>query len=334
MEWLLSQKPTLVRGKGRALVELYRQPFDNAIRHKNHCGKIFERSEMMTRPSSPVTPEMRQRVNGLAGFILDMDGTLYLGNLLLPGATELLTLLQVRRIPFLYLTNNSSSDATMYAQKLRHLGLPASPEHILTSGAATSAWLRVHFPQARLFVLGTPSLQAEFASAGFQVVEDTPDLVVLGFDTTLTYTRLAQACTFIRRGVPWIATHPDINCPVPGGFIPDAGAIAAAIVASTGVPPQVVIGKPHPYIFQEALTRLGTPPAVTAMVGDRLYTDIVGARRAGLVAILVLSGETTLADLETATTQPDLIFPSVRELAQALDEGDFSEYPTEKQPSK
>ncbi|MCS7219997.1 MAG: HAD-IIA family hydrolase [Anaerolineae bacterium] len=262
----------------------------------------------------------RQRVKELAGFILDMDGTLYLGDTLLPGAAKLLASLQARHLPFLYLTNNSSRDAAMYAEKLNRLGLPATSDQILTSGAATAAWLRAYHPHTRLFVLGTPSLQAEFASAGFQVVDEAPDLVVLGFDTTLTYARLAQACTLIRQGVPWIATHPDINCPVPGGFIPDAGAIAAAIVASTGVQPQVVIGKPNPYIFQEALARLGTPAAATAMVGDRLYTDITGARRAGLVAILVLSGETTLADLETATTQPDMIFPSVCELAQVLDE--------------
>ncbi len=272
---------------------------------------------MMAIPFT-ATPDVRRRVSDLAGFILDMDGTLYLGDTLLPGAVELLASLQARRIPFLYLTNNSSRDAAVYAEKLNRLGLPATPDQVLTSGAATAAWLRAHRPHARLFVLGTPSLQAEFASAGFPVVDEAPDLVVLGFDTTLTYARLAQACTLIRQGVPWIATHPDINCPVPGGFIPDAGAIAAAIVASTGVQPQMIIGKPNPYIFQEALARLGTPSTATAMVGDRLYTDIAGARRTGLVAILVLSGETMLADLETAVTQPDLIFPSVHELAQAL----------------
>jgi HAD superfamily hydrolase (TIGR01457 family) len=257
-------------------------------------------------------------VASLAGFVLDMDGTLYLGDALFAGAAELLALLQARRIPFLYLTNNSSRDAAAYAQKLTRLGLPTAPGQVLTSGAATIGWLRTHHPGARLFVLGTPSLQAEFAAAGFPLVDDAPDLVVLGFDTTLTYERLARACALIRQRVPWMATHPDINCPVPGGFIPDAGAIAAAIVASTGVQPRLVIGKPNPYIFQEALARLGTPAAATAMVGDRLYTDIVGARRAGLVAILVLSGEATAADLEMAPVKPDLVLPSVRELAQAL----------------
>ncbi len=265
-----------------------------------------------------VTIEMRERVRSLSGFVLDMDGTLYLGDSLLPGAAELLALLQSRGIPFLYLTNNSSRDAAAYVRKLTRLGLPATPEQVLTSGAATASWLRAHRPRARLFVLGTPSLRAEFSAAGFPVVEDDPDLVVLGFDMTLTYARLARACTFIRQGVPWIATHPDINCPIPGGFLPDAGAIAAAIVASTGIQPQVVIGKPNPYIFQEALARLGTPAESTAMVGDRLYTDIAGAHRAGLVAILVLSGETSLDDLSSDTATPDLIFPSVRELAQAL----------------
>ncbi len=268
----------------------------------------------------PTMAGARALVAGLAGFVLDMDGTLYVGDDLLPGAADFLALLQDRGIPFLYLTNNSSQDAVAYARKLRRLGLPATPDRVLTSGAATIGWLQVHHPQARLFVLGTPSLQAEFAAAGFPVVEDSPDLVVLGFDKTLTYERLARACTFIREGVPWIATHPDINCPVPGGFIPDAGAIAAAIVASTQVQPVVTVGKPNVYIFQEALARLGTPAQATAMVGDRLYTDIAGAHAAGLVAVLVLSGETQAGDLEAAEERPDLVFPSVLELAQLLRE--------------
>ncbi|HEY63154.1 MAG TPA: HAD-IIA family hydrolase [Caldilineae bacterium] len=265
-----------------------------------------------------ITPDVRRRVSSLTGFLLDMDGTLYLGDTLLPGALEFLTQLQTRGIPFIYLTNNSSQDAEAYARKLKRLGLSATCDQVLTSGAATSSWLRARYPRARLFVLGTPSLQAEFAEAGFLLVDEAPDLVVLGFDKTLTYDRLARACTFIREGVPWIATHPDINCPVPGGFIPDAGAIAAAIIASTGREPMVTIGKPNPYIFQEAVARLGTPVATTAMVGDRLYTDIAGARAAGLVAILVLSGETTPEDLKDAADRPDLVFPSVRELAQVL----------------
>ncbi|MCD6288860.1 MAG: HAD-IIA family hydrolase [Anaerolineae bacterium] len=262
--------------------------------------------------------EVERRIAGLAGFVLDMDGTLYLGDTLLPGAAELLAWLTERGVPFLYLTNNSSKDAMAYVRKLQRLGLPAEPDRVLTSGAATTGWLQAHHPDARLFVLGTPSLQAEFRAAGFAIVDDSPDLVVLGFDMTLTYDRLAQACTFIRQGTPWIATHPDINCPVPGGFIPDAGAIAAAIVASTGVEPRVVIGKPNPYIFKEALARLGTLPEATAMVGDRLYTDIAGARGAGLTAILVLSGETKEEDLAAAGDLPDLIFPSVQALLQAL----------------
>jgi len=281
-------------------------------------------------PDSLMLQPVDDLISRLAGFILDMDGTLYLGDTLLPGAAELLALLEQRGIPYLYLTNNSARDAAAYASKLARLGLPASPARILTSGAATISWLRARDPDARLLVLGTPILRAEFAAAGFATIPPVdecadsddeppaPDWVILGFDQTLTYARLAQACTYIRQGTPWLATHPDINCPVPGGFIPDAGAIAAAIVASTDRPPTAVIGKPNPFIYQEALARLGTPAQVTAMVGDRLYTDIAGARGAGLTSILVLSGETTRADLETATVAPDLVLPSVQELAACL----------------
>ncbi|GAB4561271.1 MAG: HAD-IIA family hydrolase [Anaerolineae bacterium] len=253
------------------------------------------------------------------GLILDMDGTLYLGEEPLPGALEFVRRLEARGLPFLYLTNNSARDAEAYVEKLRRLGFPAEPGQVLTSGEATALWLKQHHPGTRLFVLGTPSLRREFDRAGFELSDGDADLVVLGFDMTLTYERLAQACHLIRRGVPWIATHPDINCPVPEGFIPDAGAIAAAIVASTGVSPQAVIGKPSRFIYEVALERLGTTARRTAMIGDRLYTDVAGAREAGLIGVLVLTGEARREDLDGSPVQPDLVVEGVWELITQWD---------------
>jgi len=265
-------------------------------------------------------PHHTTPLDALRGFILDMDGTTYLGDVLIPGAERFFARLAERGIPYLFLTNNSSQNAETYARKLTRLGLQVIRDQVLTSGEATARWLAQHRPGRRLFVLGTPSLQAEFAAHGFQIVDEKPDVVVLGFDKTLTYQRLAQACDFIRDGVEYIATHPDINCPLPGRYIPDAGAMMAAIEASTGRRPDVIIGKPNSLIFLEAVRRLGSTPETTAMIGDRLYTDIVGARRAGLVAILVLSGETSQDDLRQAAPgeQPDYVFPSLAVLANAL----------------
>lgn len=246
-----------------------------------------------------------------------MDGTIYLGGKLLPGAAEILGYLQNQGIPYYFLTNNSSKSKSDYVEKLVAFNLPVTPEQIFTSGEATAIYLQHENPGARLFVVGTPSLEAEFMRYGFRLVPENPDFVVLGFDTTLTYEKIRKLCDFVRDGLPYIATHPDINCPTESGYMPDIGAIMALVASSTGREPDLVIGKPHPPIIQAILEKTGLPPAQLAMVGDRLYTDIA-LGKAGITTILVLSGEARRQDIPEASVKPDFVFENLAELHKTL----------------
>jgi 4-nitrophenyl phosphatase len=251
-------------------------------------------------------------------FILDMDGTFYLGDHLLPGALEFIAVLEKRGTPYLFLTNNSSRHRGQYAEKIRRLGLVNLPdERIFTSGEATALFLKRERPGARLYVVGTPALESEFIQHGFELDEHHPEAVVLGFDTTLTYAKLWRLCDFVRAGLPYYATHPDINCPTENGFMPDIGAMIACVAASTGRQPDIIIGKPYVPIVDALVERTGLPADQMCMVGDRLYTDIaLGA--AGLRTVLVLSGETHLEDIPGARFQPDFVMDNLGKLAAAL----------------
>lgn len=258
------------------------------------------------------------RLADVHSFLLDMDGTVYLGPNPIPGAAEFIHLLRDTGRRFLFLTNNPTSDAARYADKLRGMGIDATPAEVLTAGAATADYLACHTPYRRVFVLGTPCFEDELRRAGVVPVEEDPDAVVLSFDTTLTYAKLKQACLLVRRGLPYIATNPDRVCPTEYGYIPDCGAMAALIAEAAEGRTPLFIGKPAPEFARMAMERLGADPAHTAMVGDRLYTDMEMARRASMASILVLSGETTPDALDQAEWRPDFVFPSVRELGEAL----------------
>lgn len=252
-------------------------------------------------------------------FLFDMDGTVYLENRLFPGVLEFFDFLREHGRHFYFLTNNSSRHALFYAAKLQKLGLSwCTPSHIITSGEACIFHLRKRNPRARIFLLGTKDLEMEFLRAGFTLVQNHPDFVVLGFDKTLTYQKLDRACAFIREGIPFFATHPDFACPGEDRPILDMGCIIKAIEAFTGRPPQI-FGKPYPEMIEYALWRTGGEKETMAMVGDRLYTDIAMGKKAGITAILVLTGETKAEDLATSPWQPDFVFPSLRELHQALE---------------
>lgn len=239
-------------------------------------------------------------------FLFDMDGTLYLGSHLLPGALEFTRYLEQVDIPYYLLTNNSSRSRADYVEKLARLGLPVPIERILTSGEATAIYLHRKRPAAKLFLVGTRSLEAEFLEYGFKLVETEPDFAVLGFDTTLTYEKIRKLCDFVRRGVPYIATHPDVNCPTEDGVMPDIGAMIAMVAASTGREPDVVVGKPNQPMVEAVLEKTGLAAEEIVMVGDRLYTDIA-LGQSGLTTVLVLSGETKKDDLEGGLFQPDFM---------------------------
>ena len=251
-------------------------------------------------------------------FALDMDGTIYLGEQWIDGAREFLAKIEASGRNYVFVTNNSSKNAAVYVEKLGRMGLAVGEEKIVTSGQATIAYLQRHYPGACVFLLGNPMLQAEFMQAGIALEEERPDVVVTAFDTTLDYAKMCKVCDHVRAGIPYLATHPDYNCPTESGFIPDAGAIHAFIHASAFRYPDRVIGKPNEDIISYLTSRVKTKREHIAMVGDRLYTDIAAGRNHGLKSVLVLSGEASLEDVQTSETVPHLIFSSVREMIPFL----------------
>lgn len=260
-----------------------------------------------------------QRLAGVRCYLIDLDGTFYLGTQLLPGAMDFIEALRTRRLDFLFLTNNSSRHRSQYVEKLRQLGLDIPEERVFTSGEATAIYLSERHPAARVFLVGTPALEEEFKEHGFHLVEHDPEMVVLGFDTTLTYQKLWRLCDFIRAGLTYIATHHDLNCPTEDGFMPDIGAMIAFVEASTGRRPDVIVGKPHRPIMEAIQSKTGLPLESFAMVGDRLYTDIALGEH-GVITVLVLSGETGIEDLHSSSYQPDIVVQDLGELASIMQE--------------
>lgn len=253
----------------------------------------------------------------IALFLLDMDGTFYLDNRLLPGAADFLAACGARGVRYTFLTNNSSKSSADYIEKLARLGVHVAPEQMLTSGDATLEWMASQGYPKDILLVGTPSLEAQFSQAGYNCVAARPRAAVLGFDTTITYKKLTALCNAVRAGLPYIATHPDLNCPVEGGYIPDIGAVIAFVQAATGRQPDTVVGKPNRIIAHIAAKRYGLPLRRLCMVGDRLYTDIaMGA--CGIQTALVLSGETTPAMLEAGDIAPDYVFQNLGDLAKRL----------------
>jgi HAD superfamily hydrolase (TIGR01457 family) len=251
-------------------------------------------------------------------FLLDMDGTFYLGERLLEGALEFIEVLRQVGCEFLFLTNNSSKDSQQYVEKLTRLGLPVSRDKILTSGEATAMHIQAQKPGARVYVVGTSALENEFRQAGFALTDEAPDFAILGFDTTLTYAKLWKLCDLVRAGVPYIATHPDYNCPTESGFMPDIGATIAFVKASADREPDLIVGKPNKLLVEKAAERTGIPVSAMCMVGDRLYTDIALGASAGIPTILVLSGETQADEVAMSPYQPSYIFQNLKAVADHL----------------
>jgi 4-nitrophenyl phosphatase len=261
---------------------------------------------------------MTESLHDIRCFLLDMDGTFFLGDRLLEGSSRFLQVLEAQGRDYLFLTNNSSRRGAQYAQKITRLGVPMAETKVFTSGEATAHYLRQSTPYTRLFLVGTPALEEEFREHGFTLADSQPDCAVLGFDTTLTYAKLWKLCDLVRAGLPYIATHPDFNCPTETGFMPDIGAMIAFVKASTGRDPDRVIGKPNRAIVEAAAHKLGLPIAQLAMIGDRLYTDIALGQSSGITTVLVLSGETCLEDVGPSLFQPDYIFANLGEVADRL----------------
>ena len=251
-------------------------------------------------------------------FLLDMDGTFYLGNNLIEGSLDFIEKVRTTGRDFLFLTNKSSHNADFYVKRLHGMGLDVPREKILTSGEATADKLNQLYPGKRAFVLGNEYLIEEFTQMGVIVDQENPEIVVIGYDTTLDYKKMTRVCDLVRAGLPYIATHPDFNCPTDTGFAPDIGAIMAFIEASAFRRPELIVGKPNTGIVEAALRRTGLKAGEMAMVGDRLYTDIETGLRSGMLSILVMSGETTEEMLAKSETVPDLKFGRLADMIPLL----------------
>jgi HAD superfamily hydrolase (TIGR01457 family) len=276
---------------------------------------------MLSWWSTPVNDMRRDRLTQIRGFLIDMDGTLYVGPEAMTGAVKFMAAIRRKGYPYLVLTNNSSREGRLYCERLGRLGMPTERQMVLTSGDASAHYLKHETPYGRPFILGTDALRNACTATGLEVAEATegPDCVLLGYDITLTYASLTDACLLVAQGLPYFATHADRTCIDPRGLLPDAGAMIAAIETTTGRSP-IVLGKPEQSMLDAALSRLGCSRSQTLIVGDQLDTDITMGFRYDVLSCLVMSGETKAHHLENSAIKPSLVSAHVGVLHDVLRE--------------
>jgi len=254
----------------------------------------------------------------LRGYLLDLDGTIYRGDRLIPGAAESVAVLRDRGRRIVFLTNKPLYSRGDYAKKLSNLGIETSEDDVINSSYVLARYLADRAPGSKVYAIGEPPLLAELESAGLLLCDDLDriEYVIAAFDRTFDYEKLNIGFQAIRRGAHFVATNPDRTCPVDGGEIPDAAGVIAALEATTGKKVEVVAGKPSPEMVSVALDRLGVRRDECAMVGDRLETDMRMARDAGLTGILTLSGVTSRINLGSSKIEPDYVIESVATLGE------------------
>ena len=257
--------------------------------------------------------EISQSLDGIKAVFLDLDGTIYLGDRLIDGALDFLGRLESRGIKRYFLSNNSSKSVEQYVGKLRDLGIDADKDEVLLSTHDLISWLGKK-EVTSTFLVGTEGMRSMLEEEGIETSSERPEFVVLGYDTEISYEKLATASIHLHEGVQLVASHPDMVCPSPRGGLPDTGAYMSLFKATTGVGPAHVCGKPNKGMILHKIEDLGLKPSECCMVGDRLYTDIEMADRAGVHGILVLSGEASVDDVEEGELCPSLVVNSVAEL--------------------
>tara|TARA_B110000444_G_scaffold35323_1_gene30758 strand:- start:15646 stop:16440 length:795 start_codon:yes stop_codon:yes gene_type:complete len=261
--------------------------------------------------------KLDKELSEIDAVFLDLDGTIYLGGELIPGALDFLKRCDERGIKRFFLSNNSSRSVKQYLLKLNDLGIPATPEDVLLSTHDLLSWLSSN-NVTETWLVGTEGMKEMLEDAGISTGSKAPQYVVLGYDTEIDYNKISTASVHLHSGVPLVASHPDMVCPSPDGGLPDVGAYLAMFKATTDVDPVHITGKPNPGMILHKIEALGLEPSRCAMVGDRLYTDIAMASRAKCVGVLVLSGEATREDLkiirEDDDEMPDIIVESVADL--------------------
>ena len=255
-------------------------------------------------------------------YIFDMVGTIYLGYNVFDFAIRFINNLRAAGKKVLFFTNNASHTTEFYLNKLTKMGFSPTADEIMTSGDVTIEFLKRHRPGKSVYLVGTDELVENFRESGINMLtgdEESADIVITSFDTTLTYKKLDDACRLVRGGAEYLSTHPDFNCPTETGFIPDSGAIAAFVTASTGKTP-TYFGKPYRETIDMISEATGFGLDEMCIFGDRLYTDIAIGKKHGVTAVLVLSGETQPEDVDAATPaeKPDFVFDSLDNVDQVM----------------
>lgn len=261
---------------------------------------------------------IQDRLKKIKVFILDMDGTIYLGNTLFPYTLDFLKRVLETKRCYYFFTNNSSKDKAIYMKKLADFHIHIKEQQMMISTQVILQYLKKQHPAQSVYIVGTPALRRAFYEAGWKWNEVDPDIVVVGFDTTLNYEKLEKACQFIRDGAYYYGVNEDLNCPMgEHAFIPDCGSIARLIEASTGRFPEF-FGKPSKRALSYMIETVGCRSDELAIVGDRLYTDIAITKDSDVTSILVLSGEATRGDMDQSDVKPDIIVSNIGELASYL----------------
>lgn len=261
-----------------------------------------------------------EELNKIKLFLFDMDGTLYIGNRIFDFTEQLLESIKSAGKKYLFITNNSSKSVDAYIKKLKGLGINANYDDFLTSSQATAKYLKKHYPDKTLYVCGTQSLKCELSENGFTVTDrqSKAECIVMGFDTELTFKKLEDVSEMLcTRDIPYIATNPDYVCPTEYGSVPDCGSVCDMIYNATGKRP-FVIGKPSSLMIELAMEKTGFAKSETAVVGDRIYTDIKSGINAGVCSVLVMSGETSADILKNSEDKPDLVLNSAEEIMKYL----------------
>ncbi len=250
------------------------------------------------------------------GYVLDLDGTTYLSDRLIPGARKVVSWLRDFGRRVVFLSNKPLQPSSSYAAKLTRLGIPTPAEDVINSTQALMFYLRTHHPAARLFIIGEPMLLNELREEGFALSHNVEeiDIVVASFDRTLDYAKLNLAHQALIRGKRFFATNADKTCPIQGGEIPDCAGVIAFLEATTGRKIELVAGKPSRHMLDAALARLGVPPKRSLMVGDRLATDVRMGQAAGMDTALVLTGVTRPSMLSETTVRPTYVLQSIAQL--------------------
>ncbi len=267
---------------------------------------------------------MKWELKRIKNIILDADGVLWRGETALPALPAFFETLQQLKLNYVIATNNSTKSVTTYVKKFAGFGVQMPASKIITSATATASWLAQRYPpKTPLFVVGEAGLQETLTQKGFEILSGEPQgmpaaVVVVGLTRGINYQLMSDACLHLAAGAAFVGSNPDASLPTEKGDLPGAGAIIAALEAASGVQADPIIGKPNAPMFAEALNQLGALPQNTAMVGDRLETDIAGALHAGIAAILVLSGISKESQLTDTPYPPHFVFPDIHHLGRAL----------------